>query len=112
VTQHVQVCPGCPDASGPGEPAQAPGGCVAVHPGAAAVDQDRAVRASAYGPVDGAPDGGGSGIRTILVPLPHTRSTRWPCSSPRSAMSAAVASKIRRPRRPEHGYQCEVAGIG
>ena len=34
------------------------------------------------------PTAGGSGTRTTLVPLPHTRSTRWPCSSPRSAMSA------------------------
>ena len=41
------------------------------------------------------PTAGGSATRTTLVPLPHTRSTRWPCSSPRSAMSAPVASKIR-----------------
>jgi hypothetical protein len=46
------------------------------------------------------PTAGGSGTRTTLVPLPHTRSTRWPCSSPRSAMSALVASKIRKPSRP------------
>ncbi len=39
-------------------------------------------------------------VRTILVPFPHTRSNRWPCSSPRSAMFAPVASKIRKPRRP------------
>ena len=58
------------------------------------------------------PTAGGSGTRTILVPLPHTRSTRWPCSSPRSAMSALVASKIRRPSRPEHGHQREVVRVG
>jgi hypothetical protein len=29
---------------------------VAVHPGAAAVEQDRAAGAGAYGPVDGPPD--------------------------------------------------------
>jgi hypothetical protein len=43
------------------------------------------------------PTAGGSGIKTTLVPLPHTRRTRRPCSSPRSAISALVASKIRRP---------------
>ena len=47
-----------------------------------------------------APTAGGSGIRTIFVPFPHTRSTRCPCSSPRSAMSAPVASKIRKPSSP------------
>jgi hypothetical protein len=34
------------------------------------------------------------------VPLPTTRSTRWPCSSPRSSTFVPVASKIRRPSRP------------
>jgi hypothetical protein len=33
-------------------------------------------------------------------PLPTTRSTRWPCSSPRSVTSVAQASKIRKPSRP------------
>ena len=42
----------------------------------------------------------GQGIGAILVPLPDTRSTRWPCSSPRWVMSASVASKIRKPSRP------------
>ena len=40
---------------------------------------------------------GGSGTRTTL---PRTRSTRWPCSSPRSVMLAPHASKIRSPSRP------------
>jgi hypothetical protein len=46
------------------------------------------------------PTAGGSGTRTTLPPLPCTRRTRWPCSSPRSPMSLPVVSKIRRPRRP------------
>jgi hypothetical protein len=54
---------------------------------------------------------GGSGIRTILVPLPHTRSTRWPCSSSRSAMLALVASKPQC-EQSEHGDECEVARVG
>lgn len=43
------------------------------------------------------PTAGGSGINTILEPLPTTRRTRWPCSSPTSAMSVLQASKIRNP---------------
>ncbi len=43
------------------------------------------------------PTAGGSGISTILEPLPTTRRTRWPCSSPISAMSVLQASKIRSP---------------
>jgi Transposase IS116/IS110/IS902 family len=46
------------------------------------------------------PTAGGSGTRTTLEPLPHTRSNRWPRSSPRSAMSAPVTSKMRRPSSP------------
>ncbi|MGD0066672.1 MAG: hypothetical protein ABSB76_24895 [Streptosporangiaceae bacterium] len=56
--QHVRVCPGCPDAGGSGEPPQAPGCRVAVHPGVAVVEQDRAAGAGSYCLVDGAPDGG------------------------------------------------------
>jgi hypothetical protein len=43
---------------------------------------------------------GGRGTRTTLPPLPRTLRTRWPCSSPRSAMLAPQASKIRSPRSP------------
>jgi TraM recognition site of TraD and TraG len=56
------------------------------------------VRVSRSDPVN--EHAGGRGTRTILVPLPHTRSTRWPCSSRRSAMLAAAASKIRSPSSP------------
>ena len=58
------------------------------------------------------PTAGGSGTRTTLVPLPHTRSTRWPCSSPRSAMSAPVASKIRKPSRPGMTTSAKSYGFG
>ena len=58
------------------------------------------------------PTAGGSGTRTTtLVPLPHTRSTWWPCSSPRSAMSALVASKIRRPSRPSMATRAKSYGL-
>jgi hypothetical protein len=43
VTEHVRVCPGDLEAGGRGEVPQAAGGGVPVHPGAAAVEQDRRV---------------------------------------------------------------------
>jgi len=62
---------------------------------APSVEQDRAGCAVPGGPVDGpAGRAGGRGTSTTLPPLPQTRRTRWPCSSPRSSMLAPVASKI------------------
>ncbi|MGH3258323.1 MAG: hypothetical protein ACRDOU_23520 [Streptosporangiaceae bacterium] len=45
------------DARGFGELAQAAGGCMPVHPGTAAVEQDRPAVPVACCPVDSAPDG-------------------------------------------------------
>ena len=86
-------------------------GCVPVHPSPTGVEQD--------GPADRPPTArsiprptaGGRGIRTTLVPLPHTRSTRWPCSSPRSAMLALVASKMRRPSSPSIATRAKSDGL-
>jgi hypothetical protein len=83
-----------------GEPPQPPGGGVAVHRCAAAVEQNRAADPAADRLVEDRPTAGGSGIKTTLEPLPHMRSTRWPCSSSKSPMSAPVASKIRKPSSP------------
>ena len=49
--------PGDPDARRLGEPSEAAGGGVAVHPGAAAVEQDRPAYAGADRAVDSPPDG-------------------------------------------------------
>jgi len=57
------------------------------------------------------PTAGGSGTRMTLAPLPQTRSTRWPCSSPRSPMSAPVASKIRRPSSPSMATRAKSFGL-
>jgi hypothetical protein len=57
VAEHVRVRPGDRHPGGFGEPAQAAGCGVAVHPGATAVEQDRPARAGAYCAVDGPPDG-------------------------------------------------------
>jgi len=57
VAEHVRVRPGDPHASGLSETLQAAGGGVAVHPGTAAVEQDRPAGAGADRAVDGPPDG-------------------------------------------------------
>jgi hypothetical protein len=41
VAEHMRMCPGDLDTGGFGEPVQAAGGRVPVHPGAAGVEQDR-----------------------------------------------------------------------
>ncbi len=76
MAEHMRVCPGDLDAGGLGELAQAASSGVPVHPGAAAVEQERPAHAAPGRPADGPSAAGGSGTRTILVPLPHTRSTR------------------------------------
>jgi hypothetical protein len=71
VAEHVRVCSGDPDVGGSGEPAQAAGGRVPVRPGAAAVEEagPQARRPIAWSMAR--PTAGGSGTRTILVPLPR-----------------------------------------
>ena len=98
-------------AAGLGEVSEAAGGGVPVHPFPRML--------SRIGPADRPPTArsiprptaGGRGIRTTLVPLPHTRSTRWPCSSPRSAMLALVASKMRRPSSPSIATRAKSDGL-
>jgi hypothetical protein len=111
VTQHVGVCTGNPDASGLGELVQAAGGRVAVHPDATAIEQDRPAHAVPDRPIDGPPDCWRQRHQDDLGALAAHGRTRWPCSSPRSAMSALVASKIRKPSRPSIGYQREVIPV-
>ena len=56
VPEHVGMWPGDPHARVPGQVAQAAGGGVPVHPGAAAVEQDRPAGAARDGAVDGPAD--------------------------------------------------------
>ena len=46
-----------------------------------------------------------------MLPRPRTRNTRRPCSSQRPAMSAAVASKIRKPGSPSMATRTESPGF-
>ncbi len=56
VPEQMRVRPGDPDPGSFGEPPQSAGGGVAVHPGAAAVQEDWPAGAGADSPVDGAAD--------------------------------------------------------
>jgi hypothetical protein len=84
----------------------------AVHPDAAAVEQDRPAGTAACGPFDGPAGCWRQRDQDDLGALPYTRSTRWPCSSPRSAMFAPVASKIRRPSNPSMATSAKSHGFG
>jgi hypothetical protein len=76
MAKHVRMRPGDPHASIVSQVPEAAGGHVAVHPGAAAVEQDRPAGPGADRTVDGSPDGGRQRDERDLGPLPHTRSTR------------------------------------
>jgi hypothetical protein len=106
------VRPGDVDAGCFGEPMQAAGGGVPVHPAPGRLSGIGPRTRSPVARSMALPTAGGSATRTTLVPLPHTRSTRWPCSSPRSPMSALVASKIRKPSRPSMAASAKSLGSG
>jgi hypothetical protein len=110
VPQHVWMHPRYPDPGGLGQMLESAGGGVAVHAGADPVEQDRPGAPVADRAVDG-PTAGGSGTSTILVPLPRTRSTRWPCSSPMSSIVDPQASKIRSPSRPSIATNAKSNGL-
>jgi hypothetical protein len=109
VAQHVRVCPDDLDVGRLRKAVQAAGGRVPVRVPRLLIKTGPRVREPTARSI-ARPTAGGSGTRTILVPLPHTRSTRWPCSSPRSAISALVASKIRKPSRPSMATRAKSHG--
>jgi len=108
--EHVPVRPGDWHPGGFCEPLQAPRCGVRVHAAATAAEQYRPTGTAAVALSIARPTAGGIGTKTAFVYLPHTRSTRWPCSSPRSAMSALVASKIRNPSSPSIAMSAKSQG--
>jgi len=91
---------GDPDASRLCEPAQAPGGRMAVHPGAAGVEEDRPAGGRADCRVDGAADGWRQWDQDDLGAF--AAHPQYPVAMlfTQVEMPAPVASKIRRPRSP------------
>src|SRR5665811_763897 len=98
VAEHVLVHARQSDAGVVGEPAKSPCGGVAVQAAAQGVQEQWPVNAVGNGAVHRAGDGWRQRNRTTLWPLPTTRSTRRPCSSPRSVMSACLLYTSPSPR--------------
>ena len=109
--KHMRVRPGNPNPGGFGKPAQAACGCVAVHPGAAGVEQDRPMIAAADGPVDGPPDRWWQRDQDDLAAL--AAHTQYAVAVLFAQVSDVRAGGLEDPQaeQPEHGHQREVARI-
>ena len=99
VAEHVRVHLR-PQADGASQAPQAPGSRMAVHPGAAAVEQNRPAFPGSGGPVDGPADCWWQRDLDHLGALAAHAQHPVAVLVARSAMFAVVASKIRRPSRP------------
>jgi len=112
MAEHVRVRPGDPHARGLGQAPQAAGGGMAVHPGATAVEQDRATGASAGRTVDGPPHGRGQRDQHDLGAF-----AAYP-QDPVAAFFTEVGDvgaggfEDPQPEQPQHGHQREVARVG
>ena len=111
VAEHMRVCPGYLDVGSPGELVQAPGGCVPVHPGIAAIEQDRSARAGSGCPVDGPTDGGRQRDQDNLGAL--TAYAQHPVTMLFAEIADVRSSGLEYPQaeQPEHGHQREVARV-
>ena len=107
----MRVSFGCLYASRSGEPPQAPGGCMTVHPGAAAVQQDRPAGPGAYCLVDGSPDGGRQRDQDDLGAF--AAHPQHPVAVFFAEIGDVGAGGLEDPQaeEPEHGHEGEVAGI-
>ena len=108
---RISVRPGHRDAGGLGEPVQAAGGRMAVHPGAAGVQEDRPADPGACSPVDGPADRGRQRDQDDLGALAaHAQHS--------VAVLLAEVGDVRaggledpQAEQPEHGHQREVAWV-
>jgi hypothetical protein len=109
MTGHMRMCPGHLDAGGFGEPVQAAGGRVAVHPGAAGVQQDRPAVPEADRPVDGPGDRWRQRDQDDLGAL--AAHAQDPVAVFLAEVGDAGAGGFEDPQaeQPEHGHQREVA---
>lgn len=100
--EHVRVRPGELEA------AQAAGGRMAVHPGAALLSRI-GLRTTRRRP--GRWPGrlaGGSGTRITFAPLPDTHKTRWPCLRRGRRCRAGGLEDLWRPHRTTRGRFCQL----
>ena len=111
VAEHVRVRPGRLDAGGLGELTQAAGGRVPVHPGAAAVEQDRPARPRSDRPVDGPANRWRQGHQDDLGAL--AAHAQYPVAVLLTKVGDVGAGGLEDPQaeQPEHGHQREVAWV-
>jgi hypothetical protein len=111
VTEHVRVRPGDLDASGSGEVPQAASGRMAIHPAAAAVEQNRPAGTQAYRPVDGPADRWWQRNQDDLGALAAHAQHPVAVLLAEVAMFALVALKIRKPSRPSMATSAKSHGL-
>jgi hypothetical protein len=102
---------GDPYASRLGEPAQAPGGRMAVHPGAAGVEEDRPAGARADCLVDAAADGWRQWDQDDLGAF--AAHVQYPVAVLFTQVGDVRAGGLEDPQaqEPPHGHEREVAGV-
>ena len=110
MAEHVRVRAGDPYARSVGEAPQAPGGGVAVHPGAAAVEEDRPAIPCAGRPVGRPAYSWWQWDQDHLGAFAAHAQHAVAVFSPRSVMSAPVASKIRKPSSPSMATRAKSYG--
>jgi hypothetical protein len=94
-----------------GEPPQSAGGGVSVHPGAAAVEQDRPADSGAYGLIDSPADSRWQRDQDNLGAL--TAHTQHPVTVLFAEIGDIRADSFEDPQaeQPEHGHQREVTRV-
>ena len=110
--EHVRVRSDNSHTCGLGEAFQPPGGSVAIHPGTAAVAQDRAVRAGADRLVDGPAGGWWQRDQDDLGAFPAD--AQHPVAVLFAKVGDVRAGGFEDPQaeQAEHGHEREVAGMG
>ncbi len=108
MAKHVRVWPGDPHAGSLSQAPQAAGGGVAVHPGAAAVEQDRPAATGADRPVDGAADRWRQRDQDNLAPL--AAHAQYPVAVFLTQVGDIGAGGFKDPqaKQAEHRHQREV----
>jgi hypothetical protein len=111
MAEHVRVRSRDPHASSFSQAPQAAGGGVAVHPGAAAVEQDRAVGAGGDRAVDGPPDRRWQRDQDGLGPF--AAHAQHPVAVLFAQIGDVRPGGFEDPQaeQPKHGHQREVARV-
>jgi hypothetical protein len=111
VAEHMRVRPGNAHPSSFGQPPQAPGGSVAVHPGAASIEQDGPADTDADRAVNGSPDRWRQRDQDDLAAF--AAHPQHPVTVLFAKIGDVRGGGLEDPQaeQPEHGHQREVARV-